>query len=102
MAPQPTIDMEAAGAFLYVAPSGSITTGQKFPPTGDPVAEVISVQPPIPADLRVRTGDVTLGVPLPGYLKIPATIRVRCYTTPHSDGTVGCTVQGPQSPATLA
>jgi hypothetical protein len=102
MSPQPTIDMEAGGAFLYIAPAGSITAGQKFPPTGDPVAEVISVQPPVPADLRVRAGEVTLGVPLPGQVKIPATIRVRCYASPHSDGTVGCTVQGPRAVANLA
>jgi len=101
MAPQPTVEMEAAGAFMYIA-VGSIAAGQKFPPTGEPVAEVLSVEAPIPADLRVRAGEMTLGVPVPGTVKIPATIRVKCYVSPHSDGTLGCSVQGPQSAVSLA
>jgi hypothetical protein len=74
----------------------------KFPPEQNALAEVIEVGSPIPADLRIRSGEVTLGVPVPGLLKVPATIRVKCYVTSGSEGTLRCMFPGPQAAVAVA
>jgi hypothetical protein len=101
LAPQPTVEMEVAGSFLYNG-GPPITVGEKFPPEGDAVAEVLAVGPPVEADMRIRTGDVTVGVALPGYKQVPATLRLKCYTSATTDGVIRCSVQGPAAPAIVA
>jgi len=102
LAPQPTVEMEVSGSFFYGGAMKPIEIGQKFPPQGNAVAEVVSVGTPIPADLRIRSGEVVLGVPVPGQLKIPATLRVKCYVTVGPDGLLRCMFQGPQQPSLVA
>src|SRR5262249_21536675 len=43
-----------------------------------------------------------LGVPAPGQVRIPATLRVSCYVTPGNDGLVRCMFPGPQQPQPIA
>lgn len=103
LAPTPTVELVVAGAFLYVGENGKgIDRGVKFPPSEHAVAEVVDVGAPIPADVRVRVGDVTLGVPVPGVVKVPATLRVKCYVATNSDGSLRCMFPGPQSAAAVA
>jgi hypothetical protein len=103
LAPTPTVELEVAGSFLYVGENGKgIAKGVKFPPNENVLAEVIDVGRPIPADLRVRTGDITLGVPVPGVVMVPATLRVKCFLSANSDGSMRCMFPGPQNPAALA
>jgi hypothetical protein len=102
LAPQPTVEMEVAGSFLYMPGTASFAVGTKFPSTGDPIAEVIAVGPPTPAEMRVRAGDVTVVVPLPGQSQVPATLRVKCSVGATSDGTLHCNVPGPQASAVVA
>jgi hypothetical protein len=101
-APQPTVEMEVAGSFLYMPGTATFAVGTKFPPTGDPIAEVIAIGSPAPADVRVRAGDVTVVVPSPGQTAIPATLRVKCTVSATSDGTLHCNVSGPQTAAVVA
>jgi len=101
-APQPLIEMEVAGSFLYMPGTASFTVGTKFPPTGDPIAEVLAVGPPSPADIRVRAGDVTVAVPVPGQSQVPATLRVKCSVSAAPDGTLQCNVPGPRATAVVA
>jgi hypothetical protein len=101
-APQPTVMMEVGGFFYYGGAMEPITVGQKFPPNGPANVEVLSVGTPVPADLRIRAGDVVLGVPAAGQVRIPATLRVACYVTPGADGALRCMFQGPQQPILVA
>jgi hypothetical protein len=102
LAPQPTVSMEVGGSFYYGGAMTPITVGEKFPPTGTALAEVVSVSPPTPADLRIHAGDAVLGIPTPGQVRIPATLRVSCYVTPGNDGVLRCMFQGPQQPMVVA
>ena len=103
LAPQPTVEMDVTGSFLYLSAMDPVTPGQKFPPQGDPPsAQVLSVGAPIPAGLRIRAGEVSLPVPLPGQVEIPAAVRVRCYVTTTADGTLRCHYQGPTQPLLVA
>lgn len=102
LAPQPTVEMEVAGSFLYVPGTATIAVGEKFPPKGEPIAEVIAVGQPTAAEMRIRAGDVTLVVPLPGQQEVPATLRVKCFVAANLEGTLHCSVPGPQAPAVVA
>jgi hypothetical protein len=102
LAPQPTIEMEVGGSFMNVGAGNPIAAGQKFPPQGEALAEVVSIGAPVPGDLRVRAGEVVLGVPLPGQVKVPATLRLKCYVTANSDGSLRCLFSGPQQPILVA
>src|SRR5262245_39224724 len=101
-APQPTVVVQVGGSFYYGGAMDPITVGQKFPPTGPSNVEVVSVGTPIPADLRIRAVEVVLGVPAPGQVWIPATLRISCYVTPNADGLLRCMFQGPQQPILVA
>src|SRR5207245_1015324 len=103
LAPVPTVELEVVGKFtgLSAAAIADIKKGTKFPPVGEPQAEVLSVSTPIPAHLRLRAGDVTVEVRLTGEVELPATLRVRCYITANMDGSLRCEVSGPQHPATV-
>jgi hypothetical protein len=63
---------------------------------------VISVGTSVPAGLRIRAGELTVPVMLPGQVEQPATLRVRCYVTVSSDGTMRCSLQGPTQPLAVA
>jgi len=103
LAPVPTVELEVVGKFtgLSAAAMAQITKGTKFPPAGEPQAEVLSVSAPIPAHLRLRAGDDSVEVALGGEVELPATLRVRCYPTTNLDGSLRCEVSGPQHPTTV-
>jgi hypothetical protein len=86
---------------LSAAAIAQIKKGTKFPPTGEPQAEVLSVSAPIPAHLRLRVGDDSVEVALAGEVELPATLRVRCYPASNLDGSLRCEVSGPQHPTTV-
>jgi hypothetical protein len=103
LAPVPTVDLHVVGKFtgLSAALMAEIKTGTKFPAAGDAQAEVLSVEPAIPARLRLRAGDDTVEVPLTGQLELPAILRVRCYTAANVDGSLRCDMSGPQQAVTV-
>jgi hypothetical protein len=103
LAPAPTVELEVAGSFLYVGENGKgLAKGVKFPPTGNAVAEAMDIGASIPAGLRIRSGELTLGVPVPGLLQVPATLRVKCYVTSNADGALRCMFPGQQAPVAVA
>jgi hypothetical protein len=104
LAPMPTVELEVAGSFLFVGENGKgLAKGVKFPPTGNnSLAELMELSAAIPADLHIRSGDVTLGVPVPGTVQLPAILRVKCYVTAGSEGTLRCMFPGPQAPVAVA
>jgi hypothetical protein len=89
------VELEVVGAFKPA--SGASATppkaGDKFPSTGDAIAEVVAVGAPTTGDLRLRVGNDTISVPLRQPVW-PATLRVKCYTAHKPDGTVQCIVPG--------
>ena len=101
-APQPIVEMEVAGSFLYMPGTATFAVGTKFPPTGDPIAEVVAIGSPVPADIRIHAGDATVVVPAPGQTAIPATLRVKCSVSGTADGRLHCSVSGPQATAVVA
>jgi hypothetical protein len=87
------VELEVVGAFKP-APGTSSTPpkiGDKFPSTGDAIAEVVAAGAPTAGDLRLRIGDNTISVPLRQPVW-PATLRVKCYTARRPEGTVQCIV----------
>src|SRR5262249_20521868 len=103
LSPAPTIDLEVSGAFLYLSEREPMKVGQKFPPDAQtPAAEVLSVGAPVPAGLRIRAGELSVPVRLPGQIELPATLHLRCYLTVGSDGTQRCHFSGPAQPLDVA
>jgi hypothetical protein len=102
LAPQPTVEVEVSGSFLYLSTMNPITPGQKFPPTGDALAQVLSVGAPIPAGLHPRAGEAGLSVPIDGQVQLPASLRVHCYVATNADGTLRCMYPGPTQPLAIA
>ena len=97
IAPLPTITVELSGVFMGLSDSilSRFTAGGQLPTTARDHAEIVGVGEPVPAQLRVRAGASTLPVTT-NQKELPATIRVACSVTSNPDGTVGCTVHGPQ------
>jgi uncharacterized protein DUF4330 len=104
LAPTPTIEMQVAGSFRPVGDdvARQLKVGLKFPPTGDPTAEILSLGARRPIDMRMRAGDVTLNLALPGQFEQPATLKIKCFPQSSSDGTMHCAMSGPQVAATVA
>jgi hypothetical protein len=103
LAPSPTVEMQVAGSFKPIGDSlaNQLTVGTKFPPTGNTVAEIVGLAPRRPAQVRLRTGEVTLGLPISGQFELPATLKVKCYMQSNPDGSMRCVVSGPQAAATV-
>ena len=89
------VELEVVGAFKPAADTSAVPpkVGDKFPPTGNAIAEVVALETPVPGDLRLRVGDDTIRVPL-RHAVVPATLRVKCYTARRPDGSVRCLVPG--------
>jgi hypothetical protein len=99
----PTFDIEVAGVFFGVenAVLSELKPGRVFQP-GDAEAEILSVDAPVPATIRVRAGAATLAVRAVNARELPATLRVRCTLTTNPDGTVGCFGRSSQQPVLVA
>ena len=102
LAPAATVELEVAGAFLGVDAEtiSELKTGLRFPPSGEPVAEVTSVGRPVSGSVQIRAGVSTFPIPVKST-DVPATVRVRCAVNSNTDGTLGCTATGTQSPAAV-
>ena len=89
------VELEVTGAFTSASGAAPVPhkVGDKFPPAGNAVAEVIAVGDASKGDLRLRVGNDTIRVPLIEPVQ-PATLRVKCYTARRPDGTVQCLVPG--------
>ncbi|MEP7309695.1 MAG: hypothetical protein ABJA98_29660 [Acidobacteriota bacterium] len=96
------LDMQVAGSFkqLSDAQASELKSGTGFPSTG-PIAEIVSVGSKVPGQLRVRAGDVTLGVPT-DQTDLPATLKLKCWLATNPDGSVRCMMSGPVQPAAVA
>jgi hypothetical protein len=99
------VEVEVVGSFR-TAPDRSPApkVGDRFPSTGEAIAEVVAVGSPAAGDLRLRVGDETLRVPLLQPV-LPATLRLKCYTARRADGAVECLVPagpGNDAPAVVA
>lgn len=104
LASAPTIEMEVAGSFqgLPDAWAKQVKVGDQFPPGGNsPIARVVAIGGPAPARLRVRAGDVVLGVPMANATELTATLRVNCSVVSSADGSARCQVSGPQHVSTI-
>ncbi len=97
------IEMEIAGSFKQLSEkeAGTLKVGTKLPPTGGSVAEIVNIGSSVPGQLRVRAGEVTLGIPTP-QVELPATLKVKCGVSGNADGTVKCQIPGPAQLATVA
>jgi hypothetical protein len=97
------IDMEVAGSFLQLSDkeAAELKSGTGFPPTGAPIATIVSVGPKVPGQLRVRAGPSTLGVAT-NQAELPATLAVKCWIAPNPDGSVQCMISGPTQAAAVA
>ena len=104
LAPVPNVDVEVAGAFTGLAPelAKDVKAGMKFPATGDPQAEVVSVSAPAPSMVRLRAGLNSLQVPIAGKSDLPAVLKVKCFVNTTPDGSLKCTAPGPVQQTDLA
>jgi len=97
LAPTPTIEMDVRGTFkdLPTDRLKEIKAGDRFPPTGDAQATVLSVGAAVPSAIQVRAGASTMTVPINGKTDLRADLRVRCFTVSNADGSVRCAIAGP-------
>lgn len=104
LSPLPHVELQVAGSFKFItaALASKITPGLKLASNGAEAAEVLSVGTSVPANLRLRAGDVLLPLPVDGQVELPAVLRVRCYVEGGPDGALRCMVPGPQAAAPVA
>jgi hypothetical protein len=97
LAPTPTMEMQVKGTFKGIAPERmkNIKAGEQFPPTGTPMATVLSVGTSMPSAVQVRAGAAVLTVPIGGQTDLQAELRVQCFAVSNPDGSVRCAVAGP-------
>lgn len=86
-------ELEVEGRFKSPAASiaAEIKDGATFSDAGRPIARVIDVAGPAPADIRLRIGDDTVVVPLESR-DIAASLGVKCVVTRSTDGAARCIV----------
>jgi len=103
-APTPTVELEVTGAFKALSSDRlrSVKAGDRFPPSGDAVAEVLSVGAVSPSEVSVRAGATTLRVPIAGQTDLAAVLRVKCSVTSSADGSLRCSFAGPTQPSDVA
>jgi hypothetical protein len=83
----PSTVLQVSGTFLSVsdATAKALTPGARFP-AGDaqPLVEVLAVRPGAPVVMRVPTATGALERPMPGRVRMPAVLRIRCSTAAES------------------
>jgi hypothetical protein len=104
LAPTPTVELEVTGAFKGLSSDRvrSLKAGDRFPPSGDAVAEVLSVGAVSPSEVSLRAGATSLRVPMPGQTDLAAVLRVKCSLAASADGSLRCSFAGPTQPADVA
>jgi len=102
-APIASLKLEVTGAFLGLTPdaASAIKAGDRFT-EGVTQAEVLAVEPPTAAQVRLRAGEETVAVPAEGQSQRPATLRVDCFPESYPDGTIRCMAPGEQQAVMLA
>jgi hypothetical protein len=97
LAPTPTMEIVVRGTFKGLSADRlkEIKPGDRFPPTGDLQATVVSVGAAVPSAIQVRAGASMLTVPLGGQTDLPAELRVECFAVSNPDGSVRCAIAGP-------
>ena len=97
LAPTPTVEMEVSGSFKGLSSDRvkGLKPGDKFGPSGDAVAEVISVGTPAPSAVTLNAGAAVLHVPIEGKIDVPAVLRVKCFVVTMPTGLLKCAVAGP-------
>jgi hypothetical protein len=98
------VELEVAGSFKLLPDSiaRGLKTGDKFPPDENAIAKVMTVGASAPGELRLKAGEETVSVPLPDQREVPATLRLKCYTSRSQDGSQRCMVPGPDEPSVVA
>lgn len=84
--PQPVIMLQVSGAFTSVPEqiAKTFAVGARFPEgSAQPVAEILALRPAAALVVRVATATGVLERQVPGLVRVPAVLRVRC--TPVGD-----------------
>lgn len=104
LAPVPTVEMEVAGAFKGLSSNRvkGLKAGDRFPPDGNWIAEVVSVGAPAASAISVHMGEALLRVPIAGQTDVPAVLKVRCFVVTNASGSLKCAVPGPIQNADVA
>ena len=104
LAPVSSIELEVTGAFkgLSIDRVSMLRAGDKLPPHGATMAEVVSVGAKVVSGISVRAGEALLHVPIAGQMDLPAVLIVHCYVVPTSGGALRCAVPGPVQQADVA
>lgn len=104
LTPTPTVEMQVKGSFKALPSERMkrLKAGDQFPPTGAPMATVLSVGTPASSEMQIRAGGSVLTVPVAGQADLPAVLRVKCFTVANADGSVRCAVAGPVQQADVA
>jgi hypothetical protein len=104
LAPLPTVEMLVEGSFkgLTGDRAAMLKPAARFPATGDPVAEVVSVGARRPSVISLKAGLNTLQLAVAGQTDVPAVLKVKCGVMTNSDGTLKCSAPGPVQQTDIA
>jgi hypothetical protein len=104
LAPTPSVELEVTGMFKGMSSDRikSLKAGDRFPPSGDAVAEVLSVGGTSPSEVSLHAGDATLRVPVRGQTDLAAVLRVKCSVVSAAGGSLKCSFTGSTQPADVA
>jgi len=96
------VALEVTGSFKAPpdAVASALKPGVELPSPGEPLATIVSVGGAVPGAVRLRVGDDTISVP-GDRSDLPATLLIRCATVRAPDGTVRCSVPGPDQPVVV-
>jgi hypothetical protein len=97
LAPVPSVSLVVAGAFKDLSTNRlkTLKAGDKFPATGDALAEVVSVGAPRPSVIALKTGPTLIQVPVTGQIDLPAVVNVKCAVVSDPGGSLKCVAPGP-------
>jgi hypothetical protein len=104
LAPVPTVEMEVTGAFKGLSSDRvkGLKAGDRLPPRGDFVAQVVSVGTPTPSMVTLNVGTSVVHVPIADKTDLPAVLKVKCFLVTNPNGSLKCAVPGPIQQADVA
>jgi hypothetical protein len=104
LAAAPSVELDVTGAFKGLSSDRvkGLKAGDRFPPSGDAAAEVLSVGGVSASEVSLRAGAATLRVPMPGQTDLAAVLRVKCSVVAGADGSLRCSFAGSAQPAEVA
>jgi hypothetical protein len=79
--PPPGIAVQVSGTFNGVseAVAKTLTAGARFPAgTGEPAVEILAARPAEPLVVRLPAAAGVIERPVPGLVRVPAIVRIRC------------------------